>query len=134
MYFKFWCAQLLSDVQLFATPWCILPGFSIHGIFQVRILEWVAISLSIKFWYTCETACHKGSTNSHPYLQSVKMLASPHSATIETNPVLKGCRSSWTQSNLLSQFFFFLLFLKCFNIHLCIYIYVYTIYILYCIL
>ena len=23
-----------------------LPGFSIHGIFQVRILEWVAISFS----------------------------------------------------------------------------------------
>ena len=25
---------------------CILPGFSVHGIFQARILEWVAIS-----WY-----------------------------------------------------------------------------------
>ena len=25
---------------------CILPGFSIHGIFQARILEWVAISFS----------------------------------------------------------------------------------------
>ena len=25
---------------------CSLPGFSIHGIFQARVLEWVAISLS----------------------------------------------------------------------------------------
>ena len=25
---------------------CALPGFSLHGIFQARILEWVAISYS----------------------------------------------------------------------------------------
>ena len=25
---------------------CSLPGFSVHGIFQVRVLEWVAISFS----------------------------------------------------------------------------------------
>ncbi|CAM9505352.1 unnamed protein product [Rangifer tarandus platyrhynchus] len=32
----------------FATPWIIYspPGSSVHGIFQVRILEWVAISYS----------------------------------------------------------------------------------------
>ena len=36
-------AQSLSHVQLFATPDCILPGYSIHGIFQARILEWVAL-------------------------------------------------------------------------------------------
>ena len=35
----------LSHVQLFATPWtaCSLPGSSIHGIFQARVLEGVAI-------------------------------------------------------------------------------------------
>ena len=40
------CAQLLSHVHLFATPWTIAcpPGSSIHGIFQARILEWVTIS------------------------------------------------------------------------------------------
>ena len=27
---------------------CSLPGFSVHGIFQARILEWVAISFSRK--------------------------------------------------------------------------------------
>ena len=29
---------------LFMTPWAVaLPGSSVHGILQVRILEWVAI-------------------------------------------------------------------------------------------
>ena len=37
----------LSHVQLFATPMgCSPPGSSVHGNFQVRILEWVAISSS----------------------------------------------------------------------------------------
>ena len=36
--------QSLTCVQLFATPWTVsLPGSSIHGIFQARVLEWVAI-------------------------------------------------------------------------------------------
>ena len=40
-------AQSLSCVQLFVTPWpCSPPGSSVHGIFQARILEWAAISLS----------------------------------------------------------------------------------------
>ena len=35
----------LSCVQFFATPMdCSLTGSSIHGIFQARVLEWVAIS------------------------------------------------------------------------------------------
>ena len=36
---------LLSAVQLFETPWT-LARFSVHGILQVRILEWVAIPFS----------------------------------------------------------------------------------------
>ena len=40
------CAQLLSCVWLFATPWTSLAGSPVHGIFQARILEWVAISFS----------------------------------------------------------------------------------------
>ena len=45
----------LSRVRLFATPWtvayqalpsCSLSGSSIHGIFQARVLEWIAISFS----------------------------------------------------------------------------------------
>ena len=27
---------------------CTLPGSSIHGIFQTRVLEWVAIAFSIQ--------------------------------------------------------------------------------------
>ena len=37
----------LSRVRLFAIPWTgDLPGFSVHGIFQARVLEWIAISFS----------------------------------------------------------------------------------------
>ena len=41
------CMKSLSRVRLFATPWTVvLPGSSIHGILQARVLEWVAISFS----------------------------------------------------------------------------------------
>ena len=30
---------------------CSPPGFSIHGVFQARILEWLAISLSGEYSY-----------------------------------------------------------------------------------
>ena len=39
----------LSCVRLFATPWtvdCSLPGFSVHGIFQAIVMEWIAIFFS----------------------------------------------------------------------------------------
>ena len=46
----------LSHGRLLATPWtaayqgdpmdCSLPGSSVHGIFQARVLEWVAIAFS----------------------------------------------------------------------------------------
>ena len=37
------CMLSLSLVRLFATPLdCSLPGSSVHGIFQARILEWVS--------------------------------------------------------------------------------------------
>ena len=34
----------LSCVRLFVTPWTV--GSSVHGTFQARVLEWVAISFS----------------------------------------------------------------------------------------
>ena len=42
------CVQSLSQVLLFAAPCSINspPSSSVHGIFQARILEWVAISYS----------------------------------------------------------------------------------------
>ena len=50
--------KLLSRVRLFVTPWTVAyqaplsMGFSrqeyssVHGIFQARVLEWIAISFS----------------------------------------------------------------------------------------
>ena len=38
--------KLLSRVRLFATLWTSLPGSSVRGTLQARILEWVAISFS----------------------------------------------------------------------------------------
>ena len=49
--FQLWvhvvCVCLVTHLcQLFCDPMdCSLPGSSVHGIFQARILEWVAISL-----------------------------------------------------------------------------------------
>ena len=41
------CAPSLSCVQLFCDPMdCSLPGSSVRGIFQAKILEWVAVSSS----------------------------------------------------------------------------------------
>ena len=40
------CAQSLSHVQLCNPMNCSPPGSSVHGIFQARILEWIAISFS----------------------------------------------------------------------------------------
>ena len=42
--------KLLSRVRLFATPWTVacqaLRSLSVQGIFQARVLEWIAISFS----------------------------------------------------------------------------------------
>ena len=46
--------KLLSRVQLFVTPTdCSLPGSSIHGIFQARVLEWGAIAFSHIYSQAC---------------------------------------------------------------------------------
>ena len=39
-----WHACSVTQSWLFATPWTV--GFSVHGIYQARILEWLAISWS----------------------------------------------------------------------------------------
>ena len=38
--------KLLSRVRLCDPVDCSLPGLSLHGILQARIMEWVAISFS----------------------------------------------------------------------------------------
>ena len=44
----FWSEVAQSCPTLCDPRDCGLPGSSVHGIYQARILEWVAISLSIK--------------------------------------------------------------------------------------
>ena len=46
---------------------CSLPGSFVHGIFQARVLEWVAIAFSIRF---CKTARfgHRGQPGFRLYL------------------------------------------------------------------
>ena len=39
-----WSCSVVSDS--FETPWTNLPDSSVHGIFQARVLEWIAISFS----------------------------------------------------------------------------------------
>ena len=41
-----WKVKVKSCPTLFDPMDCSLPHFSIHGIFQARVLEWVAISFS----------------------------------------------------------------------------------------
>ena len=48
-------AKLLQSCPTLSDPMnCRLPGSSIHGIFQERVLEWVAIAFSspITAWQT----------------------------------------------------------------------------------
>ena len=40
------CSVALYSLTLWDRMNCILPGFSVHGIFQARIPEWVTISYS----------------------------------------------------------------------------------------
>ena len=40
------CVCVSSVVPDFEMPWTVVHGFSVHGIFQAKILEWVVISFS----------------------------------------------------------------------------------------
>ena len=41
------CVCVLSHTRLFSTLWTLsLPGSTVHGIFQARISEWVAVTSS----------------------------------------------------------------------------------------
>ena len=49
--------RMLSHVHHFAPKDYSPPGFSIHGIFQERILEWVAISCSRGYSQSINQTC-----------------------------------------------------------------------------
>ena len=46
-----WCLTLCDPMD------CSLPGSSIHGVFQARILEWVAMSFSRGFSWPMDWTC-----------------------------------------------------------------------------
>ena len=51
------CAYMLSSVRLCDPLNCSLPGSSVHGISQARILEWVAISSSSESSWPRDQTC-----------------------------------------------------------------------------
>jgi len=65
-HFLLQCMKVKSEsevAQLCPTPSnpmdCSLPGSSVHGIFQARVLEWGAIALSAPVLHSTETALAK---------------------------------------------------------------------------
>ena len=70
-------SEVAQSCQTLCSPMdCSLPGFSVHGIFQARLLEWVAISFSrgsswprnrtLVSWHCRQTLyrlSHQGSPN-----------------------------------------------------------------------
>ena len=100
--------KLLSHVWLFETPWTIyiLPGSSVHGIFQARVLEWVAISFSrgssrcrdwtqvshtagrrFTLWATREATCGIGNAAAGKSHQSCPTLCDPIDGSPPGSPV-----------------------------------------------
>ena len=57
--------KLLSHVWLCDPIDCSVPGSSIHGIFQARVLEWVAISFSTICNYWRKLSWFRGSSLPH---------------------------------------------------------------------
>ena len=64
---------------------CSLPGSSIHGIFQARVLEWVAISFSSAWKWKV-----KGKS-----LSRVRLLANPWTAAYQAPPSMGFSRQKY---------------------------------------
>ena len=50
---------------------CSLPGFSIHGIFQARVLEWGAIAFSFRACRMLNTKLLNGKTGQESLIFSL---------------------------------------------------------------
>ena len=62
----------LSRVQLFVTPWTVAyQAPSVYGIFQARVLEWVAISFSRGIFLT------QGSNRGLPHCRQMLLPSEP---------------------------------------------------------
>ena len=69
----------LTCVRLFATPWTVTyqaPQATVHGVFQARVLEWVAISFSNAWKW-------KGKVKS---LSRARLLTTPWTAAYQVPP------------------------------------------------
>ena len=84
---------------------CSLPGSSVHGIFQARVLEWVAIAFS-EYMHTCiyiiglplwlsgkESACNAGNV-----VQSLHW-EDPLKEEIETHSSILTWGIPWTEKS-----------------------------------
>ena len=69
-HFQLQCMKVKSESEV-AQSWltlsdpmdCSLPGSSIHGIFQSRVLEWGAIAFSVRFARSSQIALQSGCTH-----------------------------------------------------------------------
>ena len=83
---------------------CSLPGSSIHGVFQARVLEWVAISFSDMWFYFCfisKFICFFFSTRTgvrHSPLGAVRITLG-RSTTCLGQKQRQNLYSSWAQAN-----------------------------------
>ena len=84
-------AQSISRVWLFVTPWTVAhpryPSSSVHGISQVRIVEWDAFSSS-------RVSSHPGIELASPTLQADSLTLSLQRSHKETQGLLRGTEHS----------------------------------------
>ena len=81
-HFLFQCRKVKSESEVtqscptLSDPMdCSLPGSSVHGIFQARVLEWGAIAFSILYAnYVSKSVIKQGDTISHIRLLSNNIL------------------------------------------------------------
>ena len=86
-----WKVKSLSHVQTLCDPTdCSLTGSSTHGIFQARILEWVAISFSYPlslfagFHWSGDQNCLYKSLSMSPLTSNLQLLECYHLVALKT--------------------------------------------------
>ena len=73
------CYDVLSHVQLCNPLDCSAPGSSVHGIFQLRIPEWVTVSSSrASFWPRDQIHISCISCIAGGYFPPIEPLGKPH--------------------------------------------------------
>ena len=89
------CCLVIKSCPTLCNPMdCSLPGSSVHGILQVRVLEWVSISFK------------KGSSWSNPHLLhwQVDSLPLSHQGSPKHSPIIWACRKWANQGKSLGLF------------------------------